>query len=159
MEVGDGFLLKNKTIRDKSGNARQLTLQDLTLHRFIIKGTTFVQDTMCDSKCMLDHIHKIGMAIRNSYLWVKMEVPIFLVMDNAGGHETNDAKREYKQILLDKHNIIIDWQIPNLPETNMLDLGIWMTVQSSVEYIHKNLVMKNDILAESVVHVFDEINL
>ena len=56
-------------------------------------------------------------------------------MDNAGGQGTFDMKREYGKILRDKFNVVILWQIPNLPESNMLDLGVWTTIQSVIEYI------------------------
>ena len=44
-------------------------------------------------------------------------------------------KHTYEKILLlDKFNIIVDWQeVSNLPENYMLDLGAWITVQSRVE--------------------------
>ena len=47
---------------------------------------------------------------------------------------------------------------PQLPETNMLDLGVWMALQSITEYLHKKKVMQNDVLAESMQEAFDEIS-
>jgi hypothetical protein len=50
------------------------------------------------------------------------------------GHESNEAKDGYEKRLIEKSNIEIVWQVPNSPETNMLDLGAWMCIQSFVEY-------------------------
>ena len=54
---------------------------------------------------------------------------IYLVMDNTGGHETNESVLEYSVYLEEKYNIVVHHQVPWSPETNMLDLGTWMTVQ------------------------------
>ena len=53
-------------------------------------------------------------------------------MDNAGGHGTGNKINQYNQILEEK-NIEIIWQVPRYPETNFLDLGLWMTIKSSVQ--------------------------
>ena len=157
LKVGDGFFLKNRTICTKSGAIRKLKIEDCILHRFICKGTTLERDTTCDSKFMMENIRLIGKSIREKFHWVEEVVPIFLIMDNAGGHGTNDTKKEYERILLEEFNVIIIWQVANSPETNMLDLGAWMSVQSHVEDIHKNQVMQNDVLAESVTYAFGEL--
>ena len=41
---------------------------------------------------MIRTIPEVGAALRQKYHWVADEEPIFLVMDNAGGHGTDDAK-------------------------------------------------------------------
>ena len=50
---------------------------------------------------------------------------VYLVMDNAGGHGTDDCVKEYTHILFEDYNIQIIQQVPRSPETNVLDLGIW----------------------------------
>ena len=55
----------------------------------------------------------------------------------AGGHGTNEGKCEYEKILLEDHNIILVWQVPNSPETNMLYLGAWMSIQSVVGFLNR----------------------
>ena len=50
------------------------------------------------------------------------------------------------------------WKIViNSPESYMLDLGGWMVVQSYVKYIHKHLVMQNDVKNTSVQYAFNEL--
>ena len=54
-------------------------------------------------------------------------------MDNAGGHGTDDAISEYTARLRDVYNITIIHQVPRSPFTNVLDLGVWCSLQARVE--------------------------
>ena len=56
--------------------------------------------------------------------------------------------------LKEKYNIKVEWQVLHSPETNMLDLRVWMSVQSKVEDLHRRKVMHKDVLARSVDHEF-----
>jgi len=58
--------------------------------------------------------------------WVSKDIPIYLIMDNAGGHGTVKAIGQYARILKEKYNIIVKHQIPHSPETNLPDLGTWV---------------------------------
>ena len=62
--------------------------------------------------------------IRNYYFWVPLTTTIYLVMDNAGGHGTHQTIEEYRNMMLHQYNIKLFHQIPNSPETNLLDLGV-----------------------------------
>ena len=42
--------------------------------------------------------------------------------------------------MLTKHNIIVEFQPPRSPELNLLDFGLWMSMQSAVE----KLIARND---------------
>ena len=44
-------------------------------------------------------------------------------MDNTGDHSTTNAKAEYKMLLKEEYCVEIIWQVSNLPEINMIDLG------------------------------------
>ena len=70
-------------------------------------------------------------------------------MDNAGGHGTDDAKILYSDILK-KFNVEIIWQPPRSPKVNMLDLGVWMSIQSVVTQVHHMRRCHHDALAKSV---------
>ena len=108
---------------------------------------------------MLENVHSIGKAIRKAYHWTnKKEVPIYLILDNAGGHGTIETKKQYEDTLKKDYNVILDWQVPNSPETNLLDLGAWMAIQSEVEYIHRTLVMQHDVLSRTVNSAFQNIH-
>ena len=70
-------------------------------------------------------------------------------MDNARGHGTNDAKTIYTEALKE-FNIQIIWQVPRSPETNMLDLGIWMSIQAKMEKMYQIKLCYHDALAKIV---------
>ena len=91
---------------------------------------------------MMEHIRSIGSKLRNEvYFYIPAETPVYLFMDNAGGHGKIAIKEDHERILKQEYNIQIEWQVPQSPETNMLDLGVWVSLQSHVERIHKNKVM------------------
>ena len=95
----------------------------MTLHVELESGVQVEKDITCDSQFMMDSIFEIGTAIQSSFHWVPQDVPIYLYMDNAGGHGINEIKKQYVRTLKLKFNIIVEWQVLNLPEANLLDLG------------------------------------
>mgnify|MGYP000882679860 CR=1 FL=1 len=68
------------------------------------------------------------------------------------------AKRvEYTNKLLEDNNIQIIQQSPCSPEVNALDLGVWMSVQSHVEKIHRTRTRDPDALAATVHNAWDQL--
>lgn len=100
------------------------------------KGEEREVDCSCDSDFMMSVMDDVGRSIRDRYSRIPFEVVIYLGMDNAGGHGKKDIIKKYEQLLREKYNVIILWQQPRTPESNMLDLGIWMHLQSIVEELH-----------------------
>lgn len=131
------------------------TFSDLTLQVFRAAGTKYMADTTCDSGFMRTHMLAIGEKIRSKMPWVPPEKPIYLVMDNAGGHGTKDAIDEYVEDLKDTHNVVIIWQIPRSPETNLLDLGIWNSLQSLVDKSFRGNKQDVKALAKTVQLAWD----
>ena len=72
------------------------------------------------------------------------------MIDNAGGHGTNEAKTEYEKLLREKYNVILVFQIPNSPETNLLHLGVWRSLQSLVEKLSFRDRYDPDVLSQTV---------
>ena len=145
----------------KGGELRKLTLSDITLHVRVPWGSTQETDVNCDIKFMMSTIHEIGKAICAKMCFVPRWNPIHLIIDNAGGHGMNKGKDKYEKILHEKilrdtYNIILKWQVPNSPETNMLDLGAWMTIQSEIEELHLQRLMNEDALTDLVIQAFKE---
>ena len=97
---------------------------------------------------MLETMPEVGAAIREKMPWIPQE--IYLQMDNAGGHGTTAAVCEYTQLLFDRYNIIILHQSPRSPEVNALDLGLWRSLQSRVEKLHRHKRADPNAIAESV---------
>ena len=143
-----------KEITEDNGTVRQLTIEDLSLYQKLAAGTVLQDDTSCDSKFMLGVMPRIGAAIREKMPWVPEAETIYLVMDNAGGHGTIEAIEQYTRDLLEQYNIEIIHQVARSPEANVLDLGLWRSIQSWVEEKHKNKATLVDALAASVIEAW-----
>ena len=147
----DQLLVGEKKVKDEpASNPRPLTVTDIDAYVLVPKNTAIQEDISCDSEFMLGAIDEIGTAIRSKFFWVDKKTSITLFMDNAGGHGTDEAKEQYVSKLAEKYNVLVHWQVPNSPETNMLDLGIWMSLQSLIEKIHKQSLLKSEYLDKSV---------
>jgi hypothetical protein len=112
---------------------RPLTVGNLVLQVQWKKGDKVMEDVNCNSEFMLEHMDSIGEAIRKSHNWIPAREPIYLIMDNAGGHGTNDAIEQYVGTLWQRYSVKIIHQVARGPEMNLLDLGAWMSLQSAVE--------------------------
>ena len=114
----------------------------------------------CDSDFMLGVMDEVGRAIRTKFHWVPFTVEIDFFLDNAGGHGTDEAKAEYVDMLKERYNIRVVWQIPQSPETNMLDLGLWCSLQSKVELTHRTKTKANqDALARSCMEAWNSLEV
>ena len=122
------------------------------------KGEEREVDCSCDSDFMMSVMDDVGKSIREAYSRVPPEDVIYLGMDNAGGHGKKDIIKEYEQLLKNKYNIIILWQQPRTPESNMLDLGIWMHLQSLVEEKHFGRRVHAESLWKTMQSVWDIIS-
>ena len=139
---------------DSDGTQKDLTLEDIQLCVKLEKGDEVDEDVSCDSTFMLKWIPEVAKAMREVYHWIPVTEKLYLVMDNAGGHGTDNAKELYVEEL-SKHNIETIWQVPRSPETNMLDLGVWMSIQAAVMRVHHNRRCHHDALAKSVDDAWD----
>ena len=110
-----------------------VTLEDVILQVRYKAGDEIEEDISCDSEFMLGVMDRVGEALRESFYWVKPDEWIYLVMDNAGGHGTDEAWKTFTNDLKEKYKVKIIRQCPRSPETNLLDLGIWMSIQAAVE--------------------------
>ena len=142
---------------DVRGYMTDVGLQDLHLGVRFKAGDEVVEDVTCDSDYMLRIMPKVGKAIREAYFWVGKDDKIYLVLDSAGGHGTNEAIAKYKADLERDYKIILVHQIPQSPDTNALDLGIWMSLQSAVEKVHRLRRGDPEALHQSVIKVWDKV--
>ena len=85
---------------------------------------------------MIKAMKDVGESIRKEYYWIPQSEVCYLVMDNAGGHGSAEAINDYTAMLKNNYNIEIIFQIPHSPFMNVLDLSIWMAIQSIVERKH-----------------------
>ena len=79
---------------------------------------------------------KVGKAIFDVHHLVPHDIPIFMYLDNAGGHGINSVVVSYVKAMLDEWNVICIHHRSRLPYTNLLDLGVWMALQNVVEKLH-----------------------
>ena len=121
---------------DKNVPERSVLLSDLEVQVRNFVGDTVEDDCSCDSEYMMGAMKRVGEAIRKRFDWIPMSQKCYLVMDNAGGHGTKDAIADYRNDLLTSYNVEIIFQIPRSPFTNVLDLGVWMSLQAVVERKH-----------------------
>ena len=75
-----------------------LLLSDINVKVRYQVGDEVEEDCSCDSEYMLLAMHRVGAAIRKAYHWIPITQSCYLVMDNAGGHGTNDAISSYTQM-------------------------------------------------------------
>ena len=135
----DDDIISSKTIRtedDENLPARMLSINDVCIRVRNRIGDEVEDDVTCNSEYMIDAMKRVGKAIRTSYHWIPMDQPCYLVMDNAGGHGTKNAIEEYTNNLLTEFNIKVIFQVPRSPYTNVLDLGVWMSLQAVIEQKH-----------------------
>ena len=69
-------------------------------------GDERMMDVSCDSEYMDDVMPEVGKAIREAYHWVSRDHPIFLYLDNAGGHGTQEIVDKYVWYLADNFNVV-----------------------------------------------------
>ena len=100
-------------------------------------------------------INKIGPSIRTHdgggcLGHVPFATPIYLNMDNAGGHGTIIKKASYCAAMLFIYNIIIVFQPPNSLDTNALDVGFWCAIQAEVSKLCRKVRMYTAPLVQNV---------
>jgi hypothetical protein len=132
------------------GNQRALTIDDVTISCFYPRGSIIKEEVTCNSRFMLETMPTIGAKICRNMPWVPHEQPIYLIMDNAGGHGTREAVGRYTRALRNQFNVIIKQRPARSPELNALDLGIWMSLQSAVEKMHRNARRDAEVLTITV---------
>ena len=117
-------------------------------------GDLMEEDCSCDSDFMMEAMDRVGAAIRKAYSWVPPHQKCFLVMDNAGGHGTTNAINLYTEMLRVKYKVQIIFQVPRSPYTNVLDLGVWMSLQAAVERRHYLRCYNKNALVKSVTETW-----
>jgi hypothetical protein len=118
------------------------------------EGTEYQKDVTCNSDFMEEAMPEVGRMIREAHHWLPAEQIINLVLDNAGGHGTKEAIVEYQEHLMSQYKVRLIHQIPTSPETNILDLGVWASLQSAVETCHRRMKQDPKALASTIEKVW-----
>ncbi len=147
-------MLANKTLIGKRiqtiQGEQECTIHDVNLSLSYPQETIIEREVNGNCQFMLRILPEIATEICQQLHIVPRNEPIYLVMDNAGGHRKQEAREEYTRRLRDGFNIVIIQQSACSPEVSALDLGIWMSVQSAVEYMHQERRRDPDGLSISV---------
>ncbi len=94
-------------MRNAEGDEVQLTINYIELSCFLPTGTVIEREVNCNSAFMLQVLPEIAAEMHQQLHWVPHDGPIFLVIDNAGGHGMQEARDEYTRRLRDNFNIVI----------------------------------------------------
>jgi hypothetical protein len=148
-----GTMFRNN--KDNTVPKVALTIDDIKLVVRTPPGAIVEEDCSCDSDYMLKAMVRVGAAMREKYDWISIEAPLYLNVDNAGGHGSKDAVTKYTKMLLKDFNIIIIHQVPRSPFTNLLDLGVWCSLQTRVEKQHYQKRTDVHALAKSVMETWN----
>ena len=157
LDLVDNDVLEGKRRTNHEGIDVALTLEDIQLFRKLDAGREVETDISCDSAFMRQTMPEVGEAIRQTMPWIPQAQPIYLQMDNAGGHGTNATRREYTELLFQRFNIIVHHQSPRSPETNALNLGLWNSLQSVVEKLHRDKRTDADAIAHSALQAWRDL--
>ena len=132
-----------------------ITINDVNVSVRLKLGDMVETDCSCDLNYMLGAMDRVGQKIREAFHWVPQNELCYLVIDNAGGHGTDDTIKVYTSWLRIKWGVHIILQVPRSPYTNVLDLGVWCTLQAAVEKAH--FMQRTDVhaLVNSVNRTWD----
>ena len=145
---------KNKNLPEEF-----IPLSALVLKVRMAEGDMIEKDISCDSNYMMAAIDRVGKALRQKMWWVKIDEEIFLIMDNAGGHGRNDIIEQYTLNLKTRYNVTIIHQVPRSPYCNALDLGVWCSLQASVEKTHYMRRCNTEALVRSVYETWRTVDM
>ena len=137
-------------IKLDSGEVHALTIDDLELSVYTKKEDEVEEDCSCDSTFMLMTIDEGGRAIHSYLFWVPATTVIYLIIDNAGGHGMNEAIEEYRELLFRMYKVLLLHQVPNSPDTNLLDLGVWRAMQLLIEKLSFHRCHNPNVLDKTV---------
>ena len=138
--------------------SQAVQVDDVQLKVRCERGDIVERDCSCDSTFMLRIMDDVGTAIRTAFHWIPQDQFCYLIMDNAGGHGTDQAIETYTNILRERYKIKIIFQVPRSPYTNVLDLGAWCALQTRVEKVHYMRRCEVECLAKSVYEAWNADN-
>jgi hypothetical protein len=122
--------IENKVITTQEGVQQPLTINATELSILLEPGAIVEEEVNCNLAFMLRILPIIATDICQQLHWVPPEEQVYLIMDNAGGHGTQQARDQYTRQLQHDYKI--------------------MSVQAAVEERHRNRRHDPDGLAETV---------
>jgi len=157
LDLLDDDVLEGKQQIDQEGNKCSTYLGTHSSVRKLGAGTKVKMDVSCNSTFMQQTMPKVGEAIHQQMPWIPQGQPVHLQMDNAGGHGTKATICECATLLLEQYNVILLYQSLRSPEMNVLDLGLWRSLQSEVEKLHRDKRTDGNAIANSVQQAWNHL--
>lgn len=119
---------QNKTLQDiqiaeQNGNAQRLTINDLNMSCYYPQSSFIQEDDTCNSQFMLHTMPTIGTEIRQQMPWIPQQEPIYLFLDNAGGHRSKSSSGKIHKTV--EKQVQYNYKISNstLTRSKFLELG------------------------------------
>ena len=97
-------------------------------------------------------VNRVDASIR---YWIPPANYCHLVMDNACGHGSDDIIEKYVRMLKEIYNIKTIFQVPRSPYTNILDLGVWASLQEKIKKEHFGKRCEVNALTRSVLDTWN----
>ena len=101
-----------------------LKVHDINLKVRYQVGDIIERDYTCNSTYILTTMRHVAVMMRAKCHWIPLSTMLYLVMDNTGGHGTDECVNEYHIILKKELSIIIIQQVPRSLYTNVLNIGV-----------------------------------
>ncbi len=87
--------IEHKTKINEQGMETPLTTYDVDLSCYLRQGTVVEREITCNPAFMLENLPLIAAEMRRKFHWIPPKESVYLVMDNAGGHGTQETIEEY----------------------------------------------------------------
>ena len=130
--MADIFEEEIRVDRGKTLPKVNVTINDAQIRLRYRAGDNVERDILCESEYLMGAMTCVGKALQRAYHWLPIQTPIYLVLDNTGGHGSKKNITDYVQMLKDHFNVECVHQIPRSPFTNTLYLGVWTMIQSEI---------------------------
>ena len=92
-------------------------------------------------------------------VYLSIDFTIFLFLDSAGGQGTGEIVDRYVRMLVNDYTLICIHQRPRSPTTNMLDIEVWMALQSVVEKLHHDQRQELNALCSTIEKAREELDM
>ena len=114
--------------RDKNLPQVTITIGNVNIRIWYRTGDNVARYASYDSEYMTVAMAQVGAAMRSNYCWVPMNIQLYRVLNNVGGHGINKYINNYVTALKDGYQVECVHQTPRSPFTNVLDIGVWETL-------------------------------
>ena len=103
--------------------------------------------------CLVD---RVAPAIRAHYKHVGATETIYLIIDNAGGHGSEENWTQMIKEMREKHRIALTRQPPNSPDLNWCDRGGWRSMSNLISKLARAMRRDKEVLWRCMEKGYEE---